>query len=216
MDVSRRDVGVAADGSAECVLLLEHDHVPARVGEQIGRDEAVGSGSDDDGVGRGVHRTIIAECFAEWFARSVSITTKVMACDASDVFAVLRDGWLYPSWVVGASRVRNVDANWPDVGSRLEHSVGVWPALVSDHTRVEAVQTDQLLQLMARAWPAGQARVRIELAPHTDGVLVQIHEDAVAGPGALLPKALRSPILDWRNTETLRRLAFIAEHRARS
>ena len=50
----------------------------------------------------------------------------------ADVFAVLADGWLYPSWVVGASRVRGVDGTWPQPGSRIHHSVGVWPLLIDD------------------------------------------------------------------------------------
>jgi hypothetical protein len=44
---------------------------------------------------------------------------------------------------------------------------------------------------------------------------VVIEEDAVSGPGRLVPKPLRDPALAWRNVETLRRLAFIAENRAR-
>ncbi len=29
---------------------------------------------------------------------------------------MLSDGWLYASWVVGASRVRDVDPRWPSPG----------------------------------------------------------------------------------------------------
>lgn len=49
---------------------------------------------------------------------------------------MLADGWLYPSWVVGASRMREVDVKWPASRSRIHHSVGVWPALIDDHTKV--------------------------------------------------------------------------------
>ncbi|MFL6157733.1 MAG: SRPBCC family protein, partial [Marmoricola sp.] len=52
------------------------------------------------------------------------------------VWDVLSDGWLYPSWVVGAARMRDVDASWPAVGSRLHHSVGNWPLLLDDSTEV--------------------------------------------------------------------------------
>ena len=40
---------------------------------------------------------------------------------------------------------------------------------------------------------------------------VVIEEQATAGPGALMPKPLQDPLLHWRNTESLRRLAFLAE-----
>ncbi|MDQ6715529.1 MAG: SRPBCC family protein, partial [Actinomycetota bacterium] len=50
------------------------------------------------------------------------------------VWAVLADGWLYATWVVGASRVRDVDLDWPTEGSRIHHSLGSWPALLSDET----------------------------------------------------------------------------------
>ena len=55
-------------------------------------------------------------------------------CSPAAVFAVLADGWLYPTWVVGASRMRDVDDRWPEPGSRLHHSVGAWPALLDDIT----------------------------------------------------------------------------------
>ena len=36
--------------------------------------------------------------------------SRVIAADAEWVFAVLADGWHYPTWVVGAARMRDVDA----------------------------------------------------------------------------------------------------------
>jgi hypothetical protein len=35
----------------------------------------------------------------------------------------------------------------------------------------------------------------------------------VSGPGALTPKVVETPMIKWRNSETLRRLALIAENR---
>lgn len=52
----------------------------------------------------------------------------------SAVWAVMSDGWLYPVWVVGAARMREVDDHWPAVGSWLHHSVGIWPLLINDNT----------------------------------------------------------------------------------
>ena len=53
-------------------------------------------------------------------------------CSPEEVFDVLNDGWSYPLWVVGASRIRDVDAGWPGPGSKLHHSFGVWPLLIDD------------------------------------------------------------------------------------
>ncbi|MET0998399.1 MAG: SRPBCC family protein [Marmoricola sp.] len=129
------------------------------------------------------------------------------------VWEVLSDGWLYPLWVVGASRMREVDDNWPEVGSKLHHSVGAWPALLDDNTEVTDCDPLSMLELRARAWPFGEAQVRLHLSAKGAGTRVVIEEDAVSGPGALVPVILRGPGLKWRNVETLRRLAFIAERR---
>ena len=45
------------------------------------------------------------------------------------------------------------------------------------------------------------------------GTEVRIQEKAVSGPGALIPPPLEGLTLKWRNTETLRRLAYLAERR---
>ena len=47
------------------------------------------------------------------------------------VFAVLQDGWTYPGWVVGATRMREVDEGWPAPGTKLHHSFGVWPLVIA-------------------------------------------------------------------------------------
>ena len=53
----------------------------------------------------------------------------------------------------------------------------------------------------------------LRLSPHGSGTEVEIEETAESGPGRLLPQPLLDVPLGWRNTETLRRLAFIAEGR---
>lgn len=130
-----------------------------------------------------------------------------------EVWRVLADGWLYPLWVVGASRMRDVEEAWPAVGSKLHHSVGSWPLLLDDDTEVLECVPGSLLRLRARAWPSGAADVTLRLRPVGTRTEVTIEEDAESGPGRLVPKPLRDPVLAWRNTETLRRLAFIAERR---
>jgi uncharacterized protein YndB with AHSA1/START domain len=130
------------------------------------------------------------------------------------VWNVLADGWLYPLWVVGATRMRDVDETWPAVGSRLHHSVGSWPLLIDDTTSVLECTPQSVLRLRARAWPAGDAQVTIQLSGSGADTLVEIEEDAESGPGLLVPKPARDLGLHWRNVESLRRLAFLAERRA--
>ena len=130
------------------------------------------------------------------------------------VWDVLADGWLYPLWVVGATRMREVDDTWPAVGSRLHHSVGSWPLLIDDTTSVLECTPQSVLRLRARAWPAGDAQVTIQLSGSGADTLVEIEEDAESGPGLLVPKPARDLGLHWRNVESLRRLAFLAERRA--
>lgn len=143
----------------------------------------------------------------------MSVTTRVMKCSPERVFDVLSDGWMYASWVVGASRIREVDDDWPALGSRLHHSVGAWPALLDDNTEVEDVDPPRMLQLRARAWPGGEAVVRIEIEALGAGSRVTITERVVAGPARLVPKPLEEGILTRRNTESLLRLAYLAERR---
>lgn len=144
----------------------------------------------------------------------MSRNSRVVKASPEKVWDVLRDGWLYPLWVVGASRMRDVDDTWPAPGSRLHHSVGVWPALLDDTTEVLEEHPVSHLKLKARGWPAGVAEVNIHLERIAEGTRVVIEEDMAEGPGALVPSFLRQPPLAWRNVETLRRLGFIAENRA--
>ena len=87
------------------------------------------------------------------------------------VWAVVSDGWLYANWVVGTSRVREVDSTWPDAGSRIHHSFGVWPAVIDDETVSVQVVPGRSLHLRARGWPMGEARVELSIAEGSDGVV---------------------------------------------
>jgi uncharacterized protein YndB with AHSA1/START domain len=138
-----------------------------------------------------------------------------MKATPDQVWEVLADGWLYPLWVVGATRMRDVDDTWPSPGARLHHSVGTWPLTLDDKTEVLECVPGSRLVLAAHAWPAGRAEVTIRLNPQGVETEVVIEEQATHGPGALLPKVAQDPLLSWRNVETLRRLAFLVERRQR-
>lgn len=139
---------------------------------------------------------------------------RTMKAPTDAVWDVLADGWLYPLWVVGASRMREVDDHWPSVGARLHHSVGSWPLLVDDETEVVDVVPGVSLTVHAKARPTGVAEVMIRLEPVGAHTRVVMEEDALSGPARLVPKPVRDAGLAWRNVESLRRLAFIAERRA--
>ncbi|WP_067813327.1 SRPBCC family protein [Nocardia inohanensis] len=125
-----------------------------------------------------------------------------------EVFAVLADGWSYAHWVVGASHMRAVDADWPRVGSKIHHSVGLWPLTVEDSTVVLACDPPHKLELHARLWPFGQAWIGLELTPTTAHTTeVRMVETVDQGPARLLPGLLETAMLKPRNKESLSRLS---------
>ncbi|MGO4186256.1 SRPBCC family protein [Pseudarthrobacter sp. TAF60_1] len=140
----------------------------------------------------------------------MSTVSRVFSSPAEDVWRVIADGWLYSGWVVGASRIRDVDAHWPQTGARLHHSVGAWPLVIDDSSRVSAVEPGRSLELVARGWPIGEAKVVITLEDLGTQCRVTIAEDAIRGPGKLVPKAVRDVVIGARNTETLKRLELMA------
>lgn len=142
--------------------------------------------------------------------KPMATVTQTFNSPAADVWKIIADGWLYSGWVVGASRIRAVDAHWPEVGSRLHHSVGAWPLVIDDSTKVTAVEPGKSLELIARGWPMGEAKVRITLEDKGTQCRVSIIEDAIHGPGLAVPKVLRDPAITIRNRETLKRLELMA------
>jgi uncharacterized protein YndB with AHSA1/START domain len=142
----------------------------------------------------------------------IEVTREIQA-DPDDVMAVLADGWTYAGWVVGASTIRDVDEGFPAPGSRIHHSVGSWPLLISDTTHVLEYEPGHGLKLEARGWPLGQATVRVTVQARDGGSLVTMTEDVSAGPGRLVPHSVRQLAIAPRNRESLRRLAFLAEGR---
>jgi hypothetical protein len=141
----------------------------------------------------------------------VATNRRSLSCAPADVFAVLANGWLYPSWVVGASRMRDVEHGWPGVDAKLHHSFGVWPVLINDTTSILEWDPPRHAKLKARGWPMGSAHVELDVEPEPGGCRVSITEDAVEGPGLLMPKPLRDAAILARNKETLQRLAYLAE-----
>lgn len=129
------------------------------------------------------------------------------------VWSVLSNGWLYSSWAVGTSRIRCVDPSWPQAGSKIEHSVGVWPALLDDKT--ESVESSAgLLVLSARSLPAGTATVRVHVHKDGDGSRVTMDETAETPPFRWIPDDVHRLTAGPRLEECLRRLTLLAENGA--
>lgn len=141
--------------------------------------------------------------------------SKRMRADPDRVFEIIADGWTYASWVVGASHIRDVDANWPAPGSRIHHAVGPWPLVIRDTTTVREMTPGKHLLMRARIWPAGEADIDLRLEPDEVGTLVTMTETPVHGPLRYLGP-VADAMLKLRNTESLERLAAQAEHRPRS
>ena len=139
--------------------------------------------------------------------------TRDMPVPRQRVWDVLADGWLYANWVVGASRIRAVDGQWPEPGTRICHSVGPWPLVINDDTVVEGCEPLQKLVLRAKTWPVGEARITMRLSDTSEGCRVEMDEAAISGPPKLLPEVVQNAAFAPRNRECLWRLENIAEHK---
>lgn len=130
------------------------------------------------------------------------------------VFAVLADPKTYAYWVVGSDSIRDADASWPAVGSKLHHRLGAGPFKLNDNTEVLEVTEPVHIVLQARARPLGTARVILDLidlgGDHTQVTMVE-------GPGDPISRLLHNPVTDFllrrRNDEALRRLGQLAAER---
>ena len=144
----------------------------------------------------------------------MAVTRRVMrGVDPKAVFDVLRDGRSYQQWVVGTRAIREVEDGWPRVGTALHYTVGYGPLRKDDETRSRAYEPERRLELEAHAWPAGTARIELQVDLVHDGCLVSIDEHPLRG----LARTLHNPALDLmikvRNVETLRRLESLARRR---
>ena len=144
----------------------------------------------------------------------VSTNTIDVAASPEQVFDVLDDAWAYAKWVVGARRIRRVDANWPAVGARFHHAVGVEGAELHDWSRVCERDRPRHLDLEVRFRPTGIARVTIDVEPTSAGARIAIGESPTGGPAALLPAWIAGPLLHARNWLALQRLRHEIERRA--
>lgn len=141
----------------------------------------------------------------------MAITRRHISVSSQRVFAVLADSGAYGDWVVGSDKVRDADPQWPAVGSRFRHRVGVGLLKLHDHTEVIEVVPGRQLVLRAKARPFGTARVIMRLEPEGDGTLVTMEETGGDPLSRLALNRFTDWLVDLRNRESLRRLQRIAE-----
>jgi uncharacterized protein YndB with AHSA1/START domain len=138
--------------------------------------------------------------------------TRDIAATRERVWDVLADGWTYSGWVVGNSRIRAVDSDWPAPGTRILHSIGTWPAVVNDETVVQSCVPGEELVLLAKVRPAATARITLQLSDLQDGrCRVSMTEVAASRPLSWVPDSVQLLGVAPRNRECTWRLAMIAE-----
>jgi polyketide cyclase/dehydrase/lipid transport protein len=139
----------------------------------------------------------------------MSVTIRQFDIPSSELFAVLLDPVTYPKWLVGARKIRSVDAEWPRVGARFQHVVGFGPVVIADHTTVTQVEFGRVLELDVRARPGMRARVRFNIDPSPDGCRLTMTEEPIGVFRLIAP--FTEPLLRARNRKSLQRLADLVE-----
>jgi uncharacterized protein YndB with AHSA1/START domain len=133
---------------------------------------------------------------------------------AEQVFELLGDPRTFSRWVVGTRAIRAADGTWPQPGAAFDHSIGIGPLQLRDHTSVVSAEAPEAIELHARAIPFPPARVRLQLRPEGNGTHVTMEE----APANRLLSLLLGPLGHWlltvRNAEALRRLKLLAEGKA--
>lgn len=83
----------------------------------------------------------------------MSENTRLVHATPQGVWDVLSDDWLYPLWVVGASRMREVDDVWPATGASCTTPSASGRCSSTTTPEVTAAVELQSLTLRARGWP---------------------------------------------------------------
>ncbi|CAA0094216.1 Uncharacterised protein [Mycolicibacterium vanbaalenii] len=146
-------------------------------------------------------------------AQNSLTVTRETSASVQRVWDLLADGWTYSQWVVGNSRMRAVDRDWPAPGSQIHHSIGLWPLVINDTTTVEKCTPLEELVLLAKTRPFGAARITMRLSPTPTGCRIEMAEVPAGVPLKWLPDSVGLAAAWPRNRECTWRLASLAERR---
>src|SRR5215213_8212494 len=131
----------------------------------------------------------------------MSKNSKYIAAPPAAVFKVLLAPETYPDWVVGCRDIRGIDDEWPAIGSRFYHRVGIGgPLTVADNTKLVDLDPDRCLVLEVRARPLGRGRTTFIVEHEGDGTRITFEEVPIGTLAGVRP--LLDPFATARNAET--------------
>lgn len=136
------------------------------------------------------------------------ITTR---CSPEEIFSHLVDCAEYPKWLLGASKIRRIEAEWPAVGSCFHHTIGHGPLRFRDRSEVIAVDPPHRLELHVRVTPLVQGRVTFTVRPCGDGALLTLQEEPAARLIGNLVRPVLDPVTHLRNHRSLHQLAALMD-----
>jgi uncharacterized protein YndB with AHSA1/START domain len=146
----------------------------------------------------------------------VAYTSRELVVSPTDAFAALVDPETYPRWLIGTDRIREVDATWPQRGSRFHHVVGAGPLRIADSTEVLDIEPDALLRLRVRARPFIAAVVTFRVIGSGRSCVVSIEEEPALRTIGNIVRPVMDPVIHVRNHRSLRRFAGLVEGDASS
>jgi uncharacterized protein YndB with AHSA1/START domain len=146
----------------------------------------------------------------------MAFTSRELDVGVATTFSVLTDPTTYPEWLVGAQRIRDVDASWPRPGSRFHHLVGFGPVQIPDHTEVLAIEQDRMLRLKVRARPFISAEATFRVIGDERRCVVTLEEEPTVRSVGNLVRVVMDPTMHARNHRSLHRLAGVVERRHES
>jgi uncharacterized protein YndB with AHSA1/START domain len=124
---------------------------------------------------------------------------------------LLIDPYTYPDWLVGAEEIRDVDDDWPAVGARFHHEVGVGPLEIPDHSEVLHIEPRRELRLTVRARPFVSAVATFRLVGDRAVSMLSVQEEPTVRTVGNLVRPVMDPSIHLRNHRSLRRLAAVVE-----